>query len=136
MGTMTPAPTAMNTTNDAIRREVIDTYARAIHAAAESKGFGDEREINGVVRTSSPVERMALIACEVSEMVEAYREDGDPASYYYVGFKPEGVAAELADVVIRCFDYAAEHKIPLGQVIEDKVAFNMTREHRHGGKVL
>lgn len=50
------------------------------------------------------------------------REDG----------KPEGVPAELADIVIRVFDMAKAYGIDLADAIEEKMAYNMTRPHKHG----
>jgi NTP pyrophosphatase (non-canonical NTP hydrolase) len=54
--------------------------------------------------------------------------------YTEVDGKPEGVAAELADVVIRCLDYAAIYDIDLGFVMQQKLMYNTTRPFRHGNK--
>ena len=48
--------------------------------------------------------------------------------------KPQGIASELADVLIRLVDMADEHEIPLIQAVLDKHAYNQTRPYRHGGK--
>ena len=50
--------------------------------------------------------------------------------------KPEGVVAELADVVIRVADLCGLYGIDLDQAIEEKMAYNSTRPYRHGGKQL
>lgn len=50
--------------------------------------------------------------------------------------KPEGVPSELADVVIRAFDFAYEFGIPLEEIIRLKAEYNKTRGRRHGGKTL
>lgn len=50
------------------------------------------------------------------------------------GDKPEGIAAELADVLIRIFDTCGRYDIPLEKALQLKMAFNETREYRHGGK--
>jgi hypothetical protein len=49
-------------------------------------------------------------------------------------FKPEGVPSELADTVIRIFDFCFTENIDLGAIIEEKLAYNKTREQMHGGK--
>lgn len=48
--------------------------------------------------------------------------------------KPEGIPAELADIVIRVMDCAVRYGIDLGAEIELKHAYNKTRPFRHGGK--
>lgn len=100
---------------------------------AESKGFHDARDYEGVVRVRSAPEAMMLIVSEVSEMLEAYRTHPDVTrGYYEVDGKPEGLGAELADVVIRCFDFAGIYGIPLEALIEAKTEYNTTRDHMHG----
>ena len=78
----------------------------------------------------------ALIHTEVSEAYEAWRIDGDMAGWVGHGGKPEGPAAELADVVIRCFDTAvfdcglsAEQ---FAELVEQKIAYNRQRPYKHG----
>lgn len=48
--------------------------------------------------------------------------------------KPEGVPSELADIVIRALDAADAWGIDLERVIEEKLRYNESRGHRHGGK--
>lgn len=122
--------------------DALDILAKKCWEISESKGFHEpsERE-DGIVRDASPVERMMLIVSEVSEMMEAYRDDKAADSYRQErdkrGFwKPEGVASELADTVIRCFDYAHNHGVPLGQVVKEKMEYNQTRPHKHGGRTI
>lgn len=100
-------------------------------------------------------EVMALITSEVSEAFEAYRDGDDQTkiSYRHKGFlaqghsltqepewqgtlgKPEGIAAELADVLIRVFDYAGAYGVPLGEATIRKHLYNHSRPYRHGGKL-
>ena len=103
---------------------------------ADDKGFHEpEERYDGNVRDASPGERMMLIVSEVAEMLEAFRKDHKPAGFYIeVDGKPEGVATELADVVIRCLDYAQIYGIDLGEVMLAKLRYNATRPHKHGGK--
>jgi NTP pyrophosphatase (non-canonical NTP hydrolase) len=54
----------------------------------------------------------------------------------YVLNKPEGVVAELADIVIRVADLCGLYGIDLDAALEEKMAYNSTRPYRHGGKQL
>lgn len=95
--------------------------------------------------------RLSLITTEVAEAIEELRNgDGVNETYYTepggtygssYGFrrvgslrKPEGVPSELADIVIRTFDFADEFEIDLAEMIEEKLAYNATRGHKHGKK--
>ncbi len=93
-------------------------------------------------------DRMALLHSEVSEAVEAYRRWGvadatkplhdvfsgevDPAKVP----KPEGVGSEFADIFIRLLTECEAYGIDLEAEYERKVAYNRTREQRHGGRLL
>jgi hypothetical protein len=46
--------------------------------------------------------------------------------------KPEGVPSELADTVIRIFDFCYTEKIDLGAMIQEKLEYNRTRAYKHG----
>lgn len=99
------------------------------HAMAREKGWHDEPRSFG--------ESIALIHSEVSEALEEYRAGYDPTHVYRSdGGKLEGIPIELADVLIRIFDLAGQHGIDLDAAVEQKMAFNATRPHRHGGKRL
>lgn len=50
--------------------------------------------------------------------------------------KPCGIPIELADVVIRIFDFCGRHGIDLESAIKLKMEYNSTRPYRHGGKKL
>lgn len=81
-----------------------------------------------------PLEAFMLICSEVAEAAEEMR-NGSPLYYFKetpIGAKPEGVAAELADVVIRVADYCGAHGINLEAAIIDKLAYNAKRAYKHG----
>lgn len=61
---------------------------------------------------------------------------GDSAPDEFVLGKPQGVASELADVIIRVLDWADEHNLPLIEAVLQKHAYNQTRAYRHGGKAV
>lgn len=52
----------------------------------------------------------------------------------YRSRKPEGVAVELADAVIRIADLCGHLEIDLEEVIEIKMAYNEGRPYKHGKK--
>jgi len=76
---------------------------------------------------------LALIHSEVSEALEADREHGKVA-WHKPGEKPEGVPSELADVIIRVLDLTAAYGIDIESAVLEKMAYNDTRAHKHGGK--
>lgn len=122
-----------------IEREALDLLADRCGRLSADKGWHDPQERWGedVKRDASPVERMMLIVSEASEMLEAFRDTHHPASSHTAeNGKPEGVAAELADIMIRCFDYAFIYRVDLGYEIDRKLEYNKTRWYRHGGKVV
>jgi hypothetical protein len=97
------------------------------HENAVAKGFHDPPPTFG--------DQVALAHSELSEALEAFRDRGLETWTREDG-KPEGVASELADAVIRICDMAGSHGIGLQAAVEAKLAFNATRSFRHGGKRL
>ena len=85
---------------------------------------------------------IALIAGEAHEAIEEIRDGhGIRETYYsHIGEgpldKPEGVPSEIADVIIRALDFANSWGIDIEAAIDEKLAYNATRGHRHGGKRL
>ena len=121
--------------------------------------IGDVNRANGWHGDDiTPVERLALVMGEASEAIEEIRaghavdETYYPRGPWFVRLrewlgrifcgrepkpaKPEGVPSEVADVVIRCLDFADYYGIDLEAMIAEKVAYNATRGYRHGGKTL
>lgn len=124
----------------------------AIYDTSYSHGWYEEPRTFG--------DRMALIHSEVSEALEHFRGGDDMTRikfshmpsckqmghYTYIDNpraggcnctpKPDGIAVELADVIIRILDMAEAEGIPVLEAIEVKMRFNEGRPHRHGGKAL
>jgi NTP pyrophosphatase (non-canonical NTP hydrolase) len=80
-------------------------------------------------------EMIALIHSEVSEALEAFRDPSQPLSWVDDHGKPQGVASEFADIMIRVGHYAEKLGINLTEEIDKKLTYNLTRGYRHGGKL-
>lgn len=125
------------------------------HTLSRAKGWWDGR-LDPADRSFVP-EKLMLIVSECSEALESYRKN-EPLNYYQghgdecetdedLGLsrgtcytckkprKPEGIASELADVLIRVGDLAERLGIDLTRAVAEKHAYNETRSHKHGGKV-
>ena len=53
-------------------------------------------------------------------------------TYESAGGKPEGYPTELADIIIRTLDLAYMLSIDIDAAVQEKLAFNATRGHKHG----
>lgn len=101
---------------------------RIAHENAVAKGWHETPRSDG--------EMICLMHSELSEALEELRNGKAPSEVYFKDQKPEGVPIELADVVIRIFDFCGLHNINLQSAIVTKMVYNQTRPHRHGGKKL
>lgn len=95
--------------------------AHQAHQNAKNKGFWENDRNDG--------EMIALIHSELSEALEALRH-GNPHDDKIPQFS--GVEAELGDVVIRIFDMAAARGWRVAEAVVAKMAYNPTREAKHG----
>ena len=122
-------------------------------STAAAKGFHDYRPAN--VASEDYDKALAnwqgnKLLLVVSEVIEAHDEiraghAADETYYPSIEFegkepfaripsKPEGVPSEIADAVIRCFDFAYTEGFSLADIIIEKLAYNATRERLHGKK--
>lgn len=130
---------------------MFNELAKEIHQNAVEHGWWDEPRTFGEI--------VALCHSELSEALEEYRE-GRPMEYRPCGIdhivcnkegcrfisedgscvykkdKPEGIAVEMADCIIRILDWAGKENIDMDAIIREKMEYNKTRPYRHGGKVL
>ena len=74
-------------------------------------------------------ETMALIHAEISEALEALR-DNNPTSNKIMEFS--SVEEELADAVIRIMDYCFGKDFDIAGAIEAKLEYNKDRDFMHG----
>ena len=121
--------------------------------AAEAKGFHDDRPLPASFTdyqvkvgrydkalTNWQGNKLMLIVSEVVEAHDELRKGHAANRTYYpdmtvngvMSSKPEGVPSELADVVIRVLDFCYTEGIDLEAIINEKLAFNATRERLHG----
>jgi len=110
---------------------IANLIAEAHHTAVEHGWWTEPRTVGDC---------LALMHSELSEALEEYRKGGKPTEMWFAhtttGEKPEGVPAELADVIIRIADFCGRYGVDLEAALEAKLAYNRGREHRHGGKRL
>lgn len=76
---------------------------------------------------------IALMHSELSEALEAMRKP-DKKDEHLPHLDPVGL--ELADVIIRVFDFCGARGIDLGTCIKEKMAYNDKRPMKHGGKLF
>ena len=111
---------------------------RYIAKWAENKGFWDQPNVlHGAFAADASakfwVERLVksqklmLMVSELAELLEGLRK---PAEAKVGGFTNE--EEELADSVIRHFDYAGHFDLRLAECIIAKMEVNEGRPHRHG----
>jgi NTP pyrophosphatase (non-canonical NTP hydrolase) len=84
-------------------------------------------------------EKLMLVCTELAEAMEEFR-NGHPFNEVRwepdpdMLVKPEGIAIELADALIRILDLCAANVIDIEKAIRTKLAYNECRPYRHGGK--
>lgn len=124
----------------------IEELIHESHETAKSKGWWDNAE-GTPTRTFG--DQIALMHSELSEASEEFRKHEMRKEWQLycmkggvrpfpveLGDKPEGIAAEFADVLIRIADTCGRYHIPIAEALKAKLFFNKTRPYRHGGKAL
>ena len=106
----------------------INDISKTIHTVAVDKGWWDTPRSFGDV--------MMMIVTECAEAVEHYREGKELNKLWYEDTKPDGVPAEMADIIIRVLDACVQYDINIEESLVEKVRYNESRTYRHGNKLL
>ena len=132
----------------------LNALAQEINDNARAKGFWDGDRNMG--------EMLMLAVSELAEALEEHRDGkpaeyfqingkevrrpspradwvavkplagGELQTWTGVTAKPEGVAVELADCIIRCLDTMHSLGVDIDGVVARKMAYNASRPHKHG----
>ena len=131
----------------------LNELAKEIHRNAVEHGWWEEDR--------GFAEVVALCHAELSEALEEYR-DNHPMVWYRCPeqpnqgphscdlcpyeleecdvrgdqMKPEGIAVEMIDCMIRILDWCGNAGIDVDKVLHNKHEYNKTRPNKHGGKKI
>lgn len=138
----------------------INEFAKEVHQNAVEHGWWDEERSFGEIialchsELSEALEEFragrpmvwydcsakdptddSIVWCGMPGTEECYSIFSDKKCQYR-NDKPEGIAVELCDCIIRILDYLGKEGIDVEAVLKEKHAYNKTRPYRHGGKAL
>lgn len=114
----------------------LNELANKVHEAAKASGWWTDLA-TGMKKERNVGELLCLVHSEVSEAMEGHRKSlMDDKLPHRTMFE-----VELADVIIRICDIAGAFELDLDGAIEEKLAYNRTREDhkienrmKNGGK--
>lgn len=111
----------------------MNDWARRIHRIAVDHGWWESEDGKGDDGDRPFPEIVALCHSELSEALEEYR-NGHISEWVSEKGKPEGIAVEMIDCMIRILDWCGHEGVDVDTLMAKKVKYNEGREYRHGGK--
>lgn len=102
----------------------ITRFQMKAHFLAVEKGFWPDG--------TNLISKLALITCEVAELIKAHRED--PLADCNKPIPLSREEEEVADIFLRLCDFASHRGIDLAEVARVKHEYNTTRPVKHGKK--
>ncbi len=108
------------------RIEILNDLAKLIDQINEEKGWNANNRTQG--------DWAALAHTEISEAFESFRNKEEMIWFRDYDGKPEGMAIEYADALIRILHWFHCHDMDVVEAIRLKVNYNITRDFMHGGK--
>lgn len=120
----------------------IDNYVRRAYNNSKDHGFWEDfdktykiikhadttEELVTKYVTDTKLHKIALMMSELGEAVEGVRKPGP--DQHCPEYTSEEI--ELADCIIRIFDYAGAFSIRLEEAIGAKMQYNQSRPYKHG----
>ncbi len=101
-----------------------------INGKMRQRGFWDGDDGSGDPgKRHNDSEKVMLVVTELAEGVEGLRKGNGPSEHI-----PDFncMEEEYADAIIRILDHCAQRGWRIGQAIEAKMRYNLTRPHKHG----
>lgn len=106
----------------------LNNLSKRAYENSKKHGFWEKEKNFGDV--------ISLMHSELSEAYEEYRHNkGLNETYYEEDGKPCGIPSELADTVIRIFDFCGGYNIDLEKIILEKMQYNESRPYKHNKKI-